>query len=257
MDKLKRLGTNHTILSCIKQALSGRIFLLAVSGIVSAFCIGGFATVYAAMEKYKTGLIEYGTHYTVLETAIKSDAVCLLLPVFAALPYTAEFLEELESGYIKSYLIRAGRGRYICGKIIAAAISGGMACMVGIGIYIDLLRLLMLPMEKQGKMQGAGMVFVLFFCLGMLFSLVGMLFSMITSSRYMAYASPFVFEYALIILHERYLKKLYIIYPKEWFAPSEENWAFGTTGTLIYLLLLCILIAVILVPAMERRINEI
>ena len=129
--------------------------------------------------------------------------------------------------------------------------------MVGIGIYIDLLRLLMLPMEKQGKMQGAGMVFVLFFCLGMLFSLVGMLFSMITSSRYMAYASPFVFEYALIIFHERYLKKLYIIYPKEWFAPSEENWAFGTTGTLIYLLLLCILIAVILVPAMERRINEI
>ena len=230
---------------------------MAVSGIVSAFCIGGFATVYAAMEKYKTGLIEYGTHYTVLETAIKSDAVCLLLPVFAALPYTAEFLEELESGYIKSYLIRAGRERYICGKIIAAAISGGMACMVGIGIYIDLLRLLMLPMEKQGKIQGAGMVFVLFFCLGMLFSLVGMLFSMITSSRYMAYASPFVFEYALIILHERYLKKLYIIYPKEWFAPSEENWAFGITGTLIYLLLLCILIAVILVPAMERRINEI
>ena len=95
MDKLKRLRTNHTILSCIKQSLSGRIFLLAVSGIVSAFCIGGFAAVYAAMEKYKTGLIEYGTHYTVLETAIKSDAVCLLLPVFAALPYTAEFLEEL------------------------------------------------------------------------------------------------------------------------------------------------------------------
>ena len=111
MDKLKRLRTNHTILSCIKQSLSGRIFLLAVSGIVSAFCIGGFSAVYAAMEKYKTGLIEYGTHYTVLETAIKSDAVCLLLPVFAALPYTAEFLEELESGYIKSYLIRAGRGR--------------------------------------------------------------------------------------------------------------------------------------------------
>ncbi len=154
MDKLKRLGTNHTILSCIKQALSGRIFLLAVSGIVSAFCIGGFAAVYAAMEKYKTGLIEYGTHYTVLETAIKSDAVCLLLPVFAALPYTAEFLEELESGYIKSYLIRAGRGRYICGKIIAAAISGGMVCMVGIGIYIDLLRLFDASDGKAGENAG-------------------------------------------------------------------------------------------------------
>ena len=36
------------------------------------------------MEKYKTGLIEYGTHYTVLETAIKSDAVCLLLPAALA-----------------------------------------------------------------------------------------------------------------------------------------------------------------------------
>lgn len=257
MDKLKQFRTNHTILSCIKQSLTGGTFLWAVLGILAAFCIGGYAAVYAAVEKYKTGLIEYGTHYTVLETAVKSDAVCLLMPVFAALPYTAEFLEELESGYIKSYLPRAGRGRYICGKIIADAISAGMACVAGIGIYINLLRLLMLPMEKQGKMQGAGMVYVLFFCIGMLFSLVGMLFSIITSSRYMAYASPFVFEYALIILHERYLKKLYIIYPKEWFAPSEENWVFGRTGTEIYLLLLCILIVVILVPIMERRINEI
>lgn len=41
----------------------------------------------------------------------------------------------------------------------------------------------------------------------MVFSLIGMLFSVLTASRYMAYASPFVLEYTLIILHERYLKK--------------------------------------------------
>ena len=115
----------------------------------------------------------------------------------------------------------------------------------------------MLPMEKQGTAEKTDTTYVLFFCIGMVFSLVGMLFSILTSSRYMAYASPFVLEYTLIILHERYLKKLYIIDPKEWFCPSAENWEFGESGAVIFLLLISIFIAVLLIPAMERRLDGI
>ena len=132
-ESSKQLRINNTISSCIKQALTGRLFFLAVAGIVFALGIGGIADFWKAAGDYKEGLIAYGTHLKVLQNAIKSDALCLLLPVFAALPYTSAFLEEIDSGFIKSYLPRAGRWHYISAKILAAAISGGVACTLGTG----------------------------------------------------------------------------------------------------------------------------
>ena len=256
-ESSKQLRINNTISSCIKQALTGRLFFLAVAGIVFALAIGGFADFWKAAGDYREGLIAYGTHLKVLQNAIKSDALCLFLPVFAALPYTSAFLEEIDSGFIKSYLPRAGRWHYISAKILAAAISAGAACTLGTGVYYNLLRLIMLPMEKQGTAEKTDATYVLFFCIGMVFSLIGMLFSILTSSRYMAYASPFVLEYTLIILHERYLKKLYIIDPKEWLCPSAGNWEFGEAGAVIFLVLVSMLITVLLIPAMERRLDGI
>ena len=247
-ESSKQLRINNTISSCIKQALTGRLFFLAV---------GGFADFWKAAGDYREGLIAYGTHLKVLQNAIKSDALCLFLPVFAALPYTSAFLEEIDSGFIKSYLPRAGRWHYISAKILAAAISAGAACALGTGVYYNLLRLIMLPMEKQGTAEKTDATYVLFFCIGMVFSLIGMLFSVLTASRYMAYASPFVLEYILIILHERYLKKLYIINPKEWLCPSAGNWEFGEAGAVIFLIFVSMLITVFLIPAMERRLDGI
>ena len=124
-------------------------------------------------------------------------------------------------------------------------------------MYYNLLRLILLPMEKQGTAEKTDATYVLFFCIGMVFSLIGMLFSVLTASRYMAYASPFVLEYTLIILHERYLKKLYIINPKEWLCPSAGNWEFGEAGAVIFLIFVSMLITVLLIPAMERRLDGI
>lgn len=90
-ESSKQLRINNTISSCIKQALTGRLFFLAVAGIVFALGIGGFADFWKAAGDYREGLIAYGTHLKVLQNAIKSDALCLLLPVFAALPYTSHF----------------------------------------------------------------------------------------------------------------------------------------------------------------------
>ena len=61
---------------------------------------------------------------------------------------------------------------------------------------------------------------------------VGMLFSNLTMSRYMAYASPFVIYYVLIILYERYFPVVYVLYPKEWLAPS-SLWLYGNAGVLM------------------------
>ncbi len=73
----------------------------------------------------------------------------------------------------------------------------------------------------------------------------------------MAYAFPFVLEYVLIMLHERYLKQLFIIDPKAWLHPTAEQWVFGELGAVIFMLLLVYLTAMLLGMAMLRRLETI
>ena len=188
-----------------------------------------------------------------------------MLPVVCSLPFSAAFLEDVSCGFIKSYLPRAGRRHYIAGEITAAGVSGGSAAVMGVVLYYQMLRLLLLPMEKAatGELAGlsygkdVGRVCVLFFCVGMLFSLIGMLFSIVTSSKYMAYASAFVLEYVLIILRERYLKKLFVIDPREWLHPQDAQWMFGELGAVLLMVMLMVLVVLVLIMVMMRRIGEI
>ena len=189
-------------------------------------------------------------HFTVLQKALQSEAVYLMMPVICSLPFSAAFLEDISCGFIKSYLPRAGRGHYIAGKITAAGVSGGRAAVIGVTLFYQMLRLLLLPMEKAaGALEGLSY--------GMLFSLIGMLFSIVTSSKYMAYASAFVLEYVLIILRERYLKKLFVIDPREWLHPQDAQWMFGELGAVLLMVMLMVLVVLVLIMVMMRRIGEI
>ncbi len=90
------------------------MFFLAVAGIVFALAIGGFADFWKAAGDYREGLIAYGTHLKVLQNAIKSNPLCLFLPVLQPCRIPRLFFEEIDSGFIKSYLPRAGRWHYQC-----------------------------------------------------------------------------------------------------------------------------------------------
>ena len=260
----ERIKINATISSCMIQAFTGIPFLLALAGMLMALVIGGFSPVWSSFETYRNELLDYGMHFTVLQKALQSEAVYLMMPVICSLPFSAAFLEAISCGFIKSYLPRAGRGHYIAGKITAAGVSGGSAAVIGVTLYYQMLRLLLLPMEKAaGELEGlsygkdVGRVCVLFFCAGMLFSLIGMLFSIVTSSKYMAYASAFVLEYVLIILRERYLKKLFVIDPREWLHPQDAQWMFGELGAVLLMVMLMVLVVLVLIMVMMRRIGEI
>ncbi len=254
---------NHTVGSCMVQACTGAPFFLAIAGLLVACMIGGFTSVWTALGNSSKGLLDYGLHYTVFDTAMQSEAVCLLLPICCTFPFAASFLEEFNCGFIKSYLPRAGRRSYIAGKILATGVSGGGTAVLSMVLYYQGLRLLLLPMEKAaGEMsqtygKDVGKACVLFFCAGALFALAGMLCSIVTSSKYMAYAFPFVLEYVLIMLHERYLKQLFIIDPKAWLHPTAEQWVFGELGAVIFMLLLVCLTAMLLGMAMLRRLETI
>ena len=260
----ERIKINATISSCMIQAFTGIPFLLALAGMLMALVIGGFSPVWSSFETYRNELLDYGMHFTVLQKALQSEAVYLMMPVICSLPFSAAFLEDISCGFIKSYLPRAGRGHYIAGKITAAGVSGGSAAVIGVTLYYQMLRLLLLPMEKAaGELEGlsygkdVGRICVLFFCAGMLFSLIGMLFSLMTSSKYMAYASAFVLEYVLIILRERYLKKMFVIDPREWLHPQDTQWMFGELGAVLLMVLLIVLVVLVLIMVMMQRIGEI
>ena len=255
---------NHTIASCILQAFTGTPFLLAVAGILIALHIGGFRDIWSAVDTYKKGLLEYGTHFVILQTSLRSDALCLVLPVCSTLPFAASFLEDMESGFIKSFLPRSGRRHYMAGKILATGISGGMAPVLGISMYYNVLLLSLLPMERRAAsgiailphIKDVGRICVLFFFTAMLFSLLGFLLSIVTSSKCTAFASPFVMEYVLIILRERYLKEFYMIDSREWMNPTVENWYLGEWGAFIFLCMLVLLVLLVLGIVMKGRLDE-
>ena len=113
------------------------------------------------------------------------------------------------------------------------ALSGGALC----GLLA--LWLVLLPRTaRTGAAEGQGaelaaLLLMLLFC-GALWALVGMTLSALTDSRYIAYASPFVLFYLLVILYERYYDGLFVLYPREWLDPS-PRWVYGRAGVAVLL----------------------
>lgn len=54
----------------------------------------------------------------------------LALPLFAVLPYSISLYSELASGYAMQLVVRCGRKKYTCAKMLAVFISGGTAAAV-------------------------------------------------------------------------------------------------------------------------------
>lgn len=66
-ESSKQLRINNTISSCIKQALTGRLFFLAVAGIVFALGIGGFADFWKAACDYRGAYCLWHSSYGAAE----------------------------------------------------------------------------------------------------------------------------------------------------------------------------------------------
>jgi len=100
------------------------------------------------------------------------------------------------------------------------------------------------------------MIAAILFLSGAFWSLVGFTFSSLTMSKYMAYASPFISYYILIILHERYFEKLYVLYPKEWLFPSDA-WVLGNLGVILLLAELMAVVSLAFVITAKRRLGHV
>lgn len=230
----------HTVSSDIKRALSGRGFFLGAAGMVLVAALSSLQKIIVAARS--TAPLANGFHAQLVFTALSSDWVTLAVPILCALPFTTAFVDDMKSGFIKQYLHRAGLRGYIGAKLAACGLSGGLALFLGALAAYGLSALVFTPMELAlrpgqaaqpyfAQMLGAA---ALLFLSGAFWSLVGLTFAALTMSRYMAYASPFILYYVLIILHERYFTSLVVLYPKEWLSPSAA-WPLGGFGVLLLL----------------------
>jgi hypothetical protein len=250
-----------TVTSDIKRSLNGKGFLIGVSGMVLVIILSQIESLVTTARGAQ--LLPNGYHSEFIMSALSTDWVTLAIPILCALPFTTAFVDDIKSGFIKQYLHRSGTGPYIKGKLIACGLSGGLTLFVGILLAYAIASLVFTPMElalgegetAQPYLAQILMIAATLFFSGAFWSLVGFTFASLTMNRYMAYASPFILYYVLIILHERYFETLYVLYPKEWLFPS-DNWALGSWGVILLLLeLIAVMCLVFAISAKGRLAN--
>lgn len=156
-------------------------------------------------------------------SGLDSDVFRMCVPVLCTLPYSTAWLSEYQSGFLKNCLPRTSVTSYILGKIFACGLSGGLLEALGVWIFVTI--------KRDAGITGQ---YMLLFVSGMLWAVVAATLAAWANSRYIAYGGSFVLYYLLVILHERYFKNLYCLYPYEWISPK-HTWIFGNQGVVILL----------------------
>ncbi len=237
----------HKLTADCRQAFLSPAFFLSVTGTALILFLSGFDRIISAFRTIQTGsLLEYGFHGNLVLSALSSDTAFMIFPIAAALPFTASYVDDIKSGFIKMYLPRMGCLQYIGGKLCCGISS---LCFLPMEVApetcIEYSSCLLQLFQQSG----------LYFCSGAFWSLTGLTFSAVTGSRYMAYASPFIFYYVLIILCERYFPSLYILHPEEWISPS-GNWPLGKWSAALWLLELSGLCSLAFLIIAKKRLTE-
>lgn len=227
-----------------RRMMYSRGFYTAVLVMVVAQCIGGYEQLWVGFSVGMASGLQYGYFLDVLRASLSSDIMMFLLPVMAALPYSTSFIDDISGGYIRFYLPRKGRGPYIKHRILVNAISGGLcadfAILMGAGLFALLFRPLeILPdpavreeqilLFRQQCISFLIEKLYLFFVCGCLWATFGALIATMSMSRFLAYLSPFIAYYLLVIVTERYFVHFYILSPKEWLCP-QHAWPLGVFG---------------------------
>lgn len=264
------------------RAFCSKVFLIGTIGIAVAAFLGVFDQVLSVYQgTYAETGLEQGFVIQLVFSALSSKTVLLVLPILSAIPFTTAFLDDYKTRFFRQYLPRARKKNYVTAKVIVTAISGGLTLFLGIIVVLILFVVLFRPLEvppeepeetsayetqvveseqtvdvtsQQNLVTLLSYAFVFFLC-GCLWSLVGALLAVVTMSKYMAYASPFILYYLLVIISERYFKKLYVLNPQEWMNPAAQ-WPGGIWGVALLVSELIIAVGFLYRTIMERKLQD-
>lgn len=185
------------------------------------------------------GLLPEGFVNTFFDSSLSQDAVVSFLPVLAVIPFAASYVDDLKGKFARFFLIRSGYVEYFLSRILVAVLWGGGAVTLGALTAWAGAALVFLPRQLVGEptpelTSRILKKLLLLFCNGGLWSVVGMALSTVMESKYIAYISPFIVYYLLVILYERYFPDAWLLYPKNWLNP--EIWPYGVESAVVFLL---------------------
>ena len=252
----------NAIASSVRQSLCSARFWLGAAFIALVLFLSSADAVSEAFRSDDP--LAYGYHGDFILKALDLDALTICLPIVCALPYAASFVDDVKSGFLKLCIHRTSFRGYILGKAAGCLVSGGAGVVLGLWLAYGASAALFAPMEGPPEpdmpepeyamtlLRNCGLIFLS----GGFWSLFGMTMSAFMTSRYIAYAAPFIFYYVLIILCERYFTSLYVVYPKAWLSPGEE-WALGRWGPALVILELIAGTALCFGAAVRRRVRGI
>ena len=263
----------------IKRAFTSWGVIVGILGLILAGLLGVLKEIIVVFLGQMGDTLPTGYSSQIALSSLQTNVVLLVLPILAALPFTSAFVDDHKNRYIREYLPRIGVRPYLFSRVISTALLGGLVLLLGVILLYCVFALLFSPLElaPQGIEAVTGSVstvsteminfngqitFVnlaerafLFFLSGALWSLVGGLFATITMSKYMAYASPFIFYYVLVILSQRYFTNIYVLNPQEWLNPS-ELWNAGIWGAVLFVSELIALLSIAYYAIMRRRLQD-
>lgn len=229
-------------------------------GVAAVMAVMGVSVMEQLIKVYREHqMLPSGFQLNLMLSALSSDTVVPFLPIVAVLPFSGNYIDEIKSKFARKAMVRTGYGTYLLSSLITCFLCGGAVILLGVLLMEGFSALVLLPMEKAGEVDTAlrellWQQSILLFLNGGFWSIVGMTMSTIMESKYIAYASPFIFYYLLVILSERYFPKAFLLYPKNWITP--EEWPFGCWGAAIYLLELTILAGLVFYIRGRRRLEQ-
>lgn len=245
-----------TISSGFRQAANIGMFLvpLLTAGVIMLNFMNPL------IRAYRVNSVIEGLHINLMIQALQSDSLISFLPILAALPFGGCFVDDLKSKFARFFLIRSSYRTYIVSRIIVGFLTGGLAILSGALITWGTTAAVLSPMEREIEgMEPAGIdsliqICFLLFLNGGLWAVIGMTMSTLMESKYIAYCSPFVIYYLLVILCERYFPDAFLLYPPNWVKP--DLWPYGVWGAGIFLAEVTVLFGLLFVFRAGRRLRE-
>jgi len=119
----------RAICAGLRQAIFSRGFIISTVGTAIILLLSSVQGILAGFRSAE--LLSPGYHSDLIMGALSSEAMALALPILAALPYTASFIDDVKSGFIKEYLPRITEPFYMVDKSRSKKQGG-----VGLGLAI-------------------------------------------------------------------------------------------------------------------------
>ena len=240
----------------MKQVINIR----TVMGIFSIVLLVFLSSTKTLLQLFPVVFLQSSYYHTdFILDAVCSDTLAPFIPILAVLPYTASYIDDVKSKFVRFFLVRTNYTTYLISRILVCFLSGGLVIAAGTMLAWGVSALLFSPMEKAAEDTSEATALLLKIC-GLLFlngglwAVMGMTASTVMESKYIAYASPFIVYYLLVILYERYFPDAWLLYPKNWLAP--EIWPYGVGSAALFLMELTFLCGLVFYIRGKRRLEQ-